>query len=32
MEVSDSPRPLMGEGEGERVIKKIKNYQLKIFN
>jgi len=28
----DSHRPLIGEGEGERVIKKIKNYQLKIFN
>jgi len=27
-----SPRHLMGEGEGERVIKKIKNYQLRIFN
>jgi len=24
----DSPRPLMGEGEGERVIKKIKNFQF----
>jgi hypothetical protein len=22
----------MGEGKGERVIKKIKNYQLRIFN
>jgi len=24
----NSPRPLMGKGEGESVIKKIKNYQF----